>query len=45
MTGKRVREVPITIIYHQEGTTKMRGLRDWWRILRPLVLMTLGLKR
>ena len=45
MTGKRVKEVPITIIYHQEGTTKMRGLKDWWRILRPLVLMTLGLKR
>jgi dolichol-phosphate mannosyltransferase len=44
MTGKRVKEVPITIIYHQEGTTKMRGLKDWWRILRPLVLMTLGLK-
>jgi len=45
MTGKRVREVPITIIYHQEGTTKMRGIKDWWRILRPLVLMTLRLKR
>lgn len=45
MTGKRVKEVPITIIYHQEGTTKMRGLKDWWLILRPLVLLTLGLKR
>ena len=45
VTGKRVKEVPITIIYHQEGTTKMRGLGDWWRILRPLVLLTLGLKR
>jgi dolichol-phosphate mannosyltransferase len=45
VTGKRVKEVPITIIYHQEGTTKMRGLKDWWRILRPLVLLTLGLKR
>jgi dolichol-phosphate mannosyltransferase len=45
MTGKCVKEVPITIIYHQEGTTKMRGLKDWWRILRPLVLMTLGWKR
>ena len=44
-TGKRVKEVPITIVYHQEGTTKMRGLGDWWRILRPLVLLTLGLKR
>jgi dolichol-phosphate mannosyltransferase len=45
VTGKRVKEVPITIIYHQEGTTKMRGLKDWWRILRPLVLLKLGLKR
>jgi dolichol-phosphate mannosyltransferase len=43
-TGKRVREVPITIIYHQQGTTKMRGLKDWWRILRPVVLLTLGLR-
>lgn len=45
MTGKRVREVPITIVYHGRGTTKMRAVRDWWRILRPLVFLTLGLRR
>lgn len=45
MTGKRVREVPITIVYHGRGTTKMRAVRDWWRILRPLVFLSLGLRR
>ncbi len=44
-TGKRIVEVPITLVYHQQGTTKMRGLSDWWRILRPLVFLTLRLKR
>lgn len=45
VTGKRVREAPITIVYHRQGTTKMKGLRDWWRIVRPLVYLTLGLRR
>lgn len=45
--GLRVREVPITIVYHKEKAqnTKMRSLRDWWRIFRPLVFLRLGLKR
>ena len=45
MTGKRVREVPISIVYHSRGTTKMRAVRDWWRILRPLVFLSVGLKK
>ncbi len=45
MTGKRVREVPISIVYHSRGTTKMRAVRDWWRILRPLIFLSLGLKK
>lgn len=43
--GYRVKEVPITVVYHDRGTTKMKAIRDWWRILRPLVLLTLGLRR
>ena len=43
--GYRVREVPVTVRYHSRGTTKMRGLRDGWRIVRPLVYLRLGLKR
>ena len=43
--GYRVREVPVTVRYHDRGTTKMRVLRDGWRMLRPLVLLRLGLRR
>ena len=43
--GYRVREVPVTVRYHARGTTKMRGLSDGWRILRPLILLRLGLER
>lgn len=43
--GYRVREVPVTVRYHARGTTKMRPLRDGWRILRPLIFLRLGLKR
>jgi dolichol-phosphate mannosyltransferase len=43
--GYRVHEVPVTVRYHARGTTKMRLLRDGWRILRPLIHLRLGLKR
>ena len=43
--GYRVWEVPVTVRYHARGTTKMRRVRDGWRILRPLVYLRLGLKR
>jgi dolichol-phosphate mannosyltransferase len=42
--GYRVCEVPVTVRYHERGTTKMGGLRDGWRILRPLVFLRLGLR-
>lgn len=42
--GYRVREVPVTVRYHSRGTTKMRPLRDGWRILRPLVFLRLGVR-
>ncbi len=38
-------EVPTTVFYHAAGTTKMKPVRDWWRILRPLVYLRLGLRR
>jgi len=43
--GYRVREVPVTVCYHSRGTTKMKLLRDGWRILRPVLYLRLGLKR
>jgi dolichol-phosphate mannosyltransferase len=44
-TGKRVLEVPTTVIYHHSGTTKMKPVRDWWRILRPLIFLWLRIRR
>lgn len=42
--GYRVREVPVTVRYHERGTTKMKFFRDGWRLLRPLVYLRLGLR-
>jgi dolichol-phosphate mannosyltransferase len=46
--GYQVREVPVTKYYPPQrrvGYTKMRAWRDWWRISRPMVLLTLGIRR
>src|ERR1043166_363757 len=40
--GYRIREAPVTVRYHGRGTTKMRLLRDGWRILRPLIFLRFG---
>ena len=46
--GYRTAEVPVTKVYapRAEGRhTKMRPLLDWWPMLRPLVLVGLGIRR
>jgi dolichol-phosphate mannosyltransferase len=43
--GYRITEAPMKVIYHDRGTTKMKPLRDWWRILRPTVFLALGIRR
>jgi dolichol-phosphate mannosyltransferase len=41
----RVVEYPVIVRYHaREGYTKMRGIRDWWRLFRPALLLRLGAK-
>jgi dolichol-phosphate mannosyltransferase len=45
--GYRVAEVPVTKKYPPRhlGQTKMAPIVGWWSILRPLVLLGLGLKK
>lgn len=45
--GYKVKEVPVTKIYPPKalGYTKMRPITGWWSILKPIVLLGLGLKK
>jgi glycosyltransferase involved in cell wall biosynthesis len=42
----RVIEHPVTVRYHStEGYTKMRGIKDWWRLARPALLLRLRIRQ
>lgn len=41
----KVTEAPMKVIYHSQGTTKMKPFRDWWRIFRPMIFLALGMKK
>jgi dolichol-phosphate mannosyltransferase len=45
--GYSVREVPCTKVYPPRalGQTKMRPVVDWWRMLKPVLVIGLGLRR
>jgi dolichol-phosphate mannosyltransferase len=45
--GHRVKEVPVTKIYPDAalGYTKMRPITGWWQILRPMFLLSLGIRQ
>ena len=40
----RLIEHPVSVRYHQAGYTKMQGVRDWWRLFRPALLLRFGVK-
>lgn len=44
--GYRVKEVPCTKIYPSKhlGRTKMKPILDWWRMLRPIFYLGLGIR-
>jgi len=45
--GYKVREVPVSKVYphrHKGGYSHISPLRDWWKIVGPLVYLKLGVK-
>ena len=46
-TGHKTAEVPVTKVYPPKnlGQTKMKPIVGWWSILKPLVLVGLGIRR
>jgi dolichol-phosphate mannosyltransferase len=46
-SNTKVIEVPITIHYHANTRdySKMRPVRDWWRLVRPLFYLRFGIRK
>ncbi len=45
--GYRMKEIPVSKIYpfgHKGGYSKIQPLKDWWPIISPLILLSLGVK-
>ena len=43
--GYKVKEVPITIKYHSDGSyTKMKPFKGWWSLFRPVVFLILRIR-
>lgn len=47
LLGYRTREVPCSKIYPPKriGRTKMRPVLDWWKMLRPIFYLAVGIKK
>ena len=45
--GYRFKEAPVSKIYPSKnlGYTKMKPITGWWSMLRPLILLSLGIKK
>jgi dolichol-phosphate mannosyltransferase len=44
--GYKVIEYPCTVVYHRaESYSKMKGIKDWWRLFRPALLLRTGVKQ
>jgi hypothetical protein len=46
--GYRIKEVPVSKIYpfwHKGGYSNISPLRDWWKIVGPLIYLKLGVKK
>jgi len=45
--GYKVSEVPVTKIYppHELGYTKMKPIVGWWKMLKPMLLLGLGIRK
>ena len=43
--GYRIKEIPTTLIYHKKAKSHIKPILDWWRIIRPLFLLKLKLKK
>jgi dolichol-phosphate mannosyltransferase len=42
--GYKVTEAPMKVVYHKQGTSKMKPIKDWWRIFRPMIYLSLGIR-